>query len=154
MTTYRDLFIRFLLFIACWSSGLFLMGLDGIQKTIPLSFPAIILPIFGYFILLKILKDKKRSGTLLENDLANLGYSIISERPLTIKEQYENYEMDFGFNYLEGINTNSLLYKAKMLRHFLVKNENNYEFELIITVVQTWRDKIIYKIISTKRVRD
>ena len=100
------------------------------------------------------MKDDVRSDEFIRNELAAMNYSIISERPLTIKEQWESYELDFGYNYLSGINTNSIRYKNKMLRHFEVKNEKEHTFELIITIVQTWGDKIIYKINSTTRIRN
>ena len=41
-----------------------------------------------------------------------------------------------------------------MLRRFVVKNEKDQYFELIITIVQTWRDKFIFKINGITRLPD
>jgi hypothetical protein len=150
MTTWKDLFIRFLLFIGVAIVSLIFIASNNFAVMVPVA----LLMIFSYQLILKKLKDKKRISSLIKNDLAAMNYTIISERPLTIKEQYENYEWDLGFNYLEGISTSSWLYKAKMLRHFVVRNEKEHEFELIITIVQTWRNKFIFKINSTSRLRD
>ena len=153
MTTFHDLLVRFSLFVVAAIVGLTVV-LSGLIGNIFLGFIVGWLIIAAYLFVLKTFKDTKRISVALKEELAKLNYTILEERPLTIREQYENYELDLGFNYLDGISTNSWLYKAKMLRHLKVVNEKDHYFELIVTVVQTWRDKIIYKINSTTRIRD
>ena len=43
-------------------------------------------------------------------------------------------------------------YKNYTKRYFKVINENGYEFELIVTVIQTWKDKFKYRIEDTIRI--
>jgi len=107
----------------------------------------------SFSILIKI-RNNKTVIEILKPDFASQNYTIISERPLTFKESYNNYELDFGLNYLSGTTTNSLLYRSKMVRYVVVKNEKDHYFELIVSIVHTWRNKYLYRILSKSRIRD
>ncbi len=112
----------------------------------------LILGIF-YLIIYKKLRNRKRISEYIKPGLAAMNYTILSERPLTLKEQYENYELDFG-PFINGVSINVLMYKSQMKRHFVVKNEKDHDFELIISIIQTWRDKFKFRIESTSRIRN
>jgi len=154
MTTLVDLYKRFLLFIPTVIICFILFNIDFFPYGIPLGFISAMIPFIAYFIILQKFKDKKQATRFLKSDLARLNYTILSERPLTGRELYENFESAIGYSYLNDSNTNGWLYKNKMLRRFVVKNEKDQYFELIITIVQTWRDKFIFKINGITRLPD
>jgi len=153
MTTWKDIFIRLILFIGLYVVAHFLLNISFIGNNIFLLLPTVITLMIAYSLIIKKLKDKKRSEEFLKADFAAINYTILSERPLTFKEQYENYEANFG-PFLNGVSVDVLRYKNQMKRHFVVRNEKEHDFELIVTIIQTWRNKLRYKIDSKSRIRN
>ncbi len=114
----------------------------------------VFIPIAFYFMIHKKNQDKIRVGDFLKKDFTTMNYTISSERPLTFKEKFENFELGGPFIAVNGIPINAIRYKNQMKRHFVVRNEKNHDFELIVEVVQTWRNRILYNISSTSRIRN
>lgn len=153
MTSISDRLIYFSLFFSIFlfellNSTSFIFENNSVYPTI-LIFILFIVVIYFY----KKLKDKKRVGEFLKKDLTDLGYEIIAERPPTFKDRYENYEIKFG-PYINGIPLDNFRYKAQFKRHFFVKTEKGNYFELIISIIQTWRNKIKFRIDDTTRIRN
>jgi hypothetical protein len=153
MVTNKEKFIYALAFLGLYFILIYIGDLSFIQDRFLLIIPFAIAAVALYLVFHKKSKDQKRAGDYIKQDLAAMNYTILEERPLTIREQYENFEFDFG-PFINGISVERLRYKNKMMRHFVVRNENGYDFELIITIIQTWRDKIKFRIESTSRIRN
>ncbi len=153
MITWKDIFLRALLAIGACIILSVIFGISFVQSNVLIWFLIIITIGAFYTITRKKVKDKSRISDLIKPDLAALNYTILSERPLTIKEEYENYELDFG-PFVNGLSINRFRYKNQMKRLFVVRNEKGHDFELIITIIQTWRNKIRYRIESTSRIRN
>ncbi len=153
MTTYKDLFIYVLLWLGLFELTHYILELNIFGDNTLLSIPVVLTFIAVYIFFYKKLKNKKRVSLLLEKDFAAMNYTILAERPLSFKEQYENFEFDFGPT-INGFSINGIRYKNRMKRHFTVRNENGYDFELIISIIQTWRNKFKYNIDSTSRIRN
>lgn len=127
---------------------------DSFEGNLLYTILLLLIPITVCVGILFSLKNDKTVIEILKNDFARQNYTIITERPLTLKETYENYELNFGFNYLSGTTTNSLLYRSKMVRYIVVKNEKDHYFELIVSIVHTWFNKYEYRILSKSRIRE
>ena len=153
MTTWKDVFINILIF-GGWYLSILLIGRAGLINN---DFVLAVVAVFScwviYFTIYKKLQNRRRTGIFLEKDFAALNYRIVYERPLTFKEQYENFEFDFG-PFIDGILIRRLRCKSGIKRHFVVRNENDYDFELIVTITQTWTEKLRYRIDSTSRIRN
>jgi len=152
MTTWRDIFIRFLLFAALYELLVNLYRISFLRSNILLNSLVSIILVASYLLIIKNLKDKKRVSELIKQDLAALNYTILSERPLTLREQYENFDMKVSI-FFNGMSLDPLRYKNRMKRFFVVRNEKVHDFELIITIIQTWRNKFSFRIESTSRIR-
>jgi len=153
MTTNKDILIRFLLLVALYELVYNIDQISFLQINIVLPILIVLIAVISYFFTLKSLKDKKRVSELIKQDLVEMNYTILSERPLTLKEQYENFEFDFG-PFINGMSVNVLRYKSEIKRHFVVRNEKDHDFELIITIIQTWRNKFKFRIESSSRIRN
>jgi hypothetical protein len=153
MTTWKDIFIRLILFVGLYILANFLFNISFIGVNIFLSLPIVIILIITYCLIIKNLKDKKRLEEFLKADFAAINYTILLERPLTFKEQYENFEANFG-PFINGVSIDVLRYKNQMKRHFVVRNEKEHDFELIVTIIQTWRNKLRYRIDNKSRIRN
>jgi hypothetical protein len=127
MTTWKDIFSNLLMFAVVYILSMLLVSIKFINDNFFTSFPLLITPLVVYCIIYIKLKNKKRSGSYLKHDFALMNYTIISERPLTIKEQHENFEFEFG-PFINGVSVNVFLYKTRMKTHFVIKNENGYDF--------------------------
>jgi len=125
-------------------------------KTVENSFALIILSMVIPFLLFCVaytwLKRKKRVSEFLQQSFASENYTILAERPLTFSESFENLPIEVGI--YSNIPIGALRYKSRLKRHFIVRNEKNHDFELIVSVVQTWGDDFKYHIDSKSRIRD
>ncbi|OOQ59246.1 hypothetical protein [Mucilaginibacter pedocola] len=80
-----------------------------------------------------------------------LQYTILEERLLTAKEAWDAFEpLDIPFD----SSFPALAHKNFGHRYFRVEDPNGYQFELVVTVIQTWHNKFRYRIESTSRIRD
>jgi hypothetical protein len=150
MTTWKEIIIQVLLLIS-----FYIISTNFIPDNLLFAFVFNAILVLAYVLILKKMKDAKRASEIFSTCFAEMNYTILSERPLTFKEQYANFEFNFGPSIrINGIYLNNLKYKNKMKRLFIVRNEKEHDFELIVTIMQTWRDKIKYSIDSTSRIRD
>jgi hypothetical protein len=119
-------------------------------------FVSILFLVSSYFLFRREFESSKKTSELLVKNFAEMNYAILSERPLTFKEKYESndaFQLSLG-SYIGGVHIDKFRYKNKIKRHFIVRNEKNHDFELIVTIIQTWGDKIKYSIDSKSRIRD
>lgn len=153
MTSYKDLLFRLLLLMGAYFLTSYLTDNNFLSANTPWTLPVFFIPFVLYLVIRKRLRGKIVTSDALEHEFNSLNYQVLLERPLTLKEQYENFEFEFGL-FINGISLGRLQYKARMQRYFKVRNEKDHDFELIVTITQTWRDKIKYRIESTSRIRN
>jgi len=124
MTTWKEITIRALILISLYIIS---ANFSPNNWFLALVFNAVL--VIAYVLILKKMRDAKRAGEFLSASFAAMNYNILSERPLTLKEQYENFEFNFEPSFrINGIYLNNLRYKNKMKRHFIVRNEKEHEF--------------------------
>ena len=154
MTTYKDIFIKLLLFILFYKLTYYTGEIAFLQNNALIQILLVVIIFSIYLVVLKKLNDRKRVSEYLKQSLTDAkNYIIISERPLTLKEQYQNFEFEFGAT-INGISLDFLRFKSRMKRHFVVRNEKEHDFELVVEIIQTWGDKIKYDIKHTSRIRN
>ena len=153
MITWKDILINLLLFLSLFLVISGLIDSKIVQGNMLLGLPCIIIPAAFYYFVHERIKGRKRVGELLRQSFTSENYVILAERPLTFRERLENVEFDFG-PFINGVSINTIKYKSRMKRHFLVRNEKGHDFELIVSIIQTWTDKIKYSVDSKSRIRN
>jgi hypothetical protein len=106
-----------------------------------------------FYIIKKGVKDSEPLTDKLAAALAKENYTIISERPMTLWEDYQYHDpQNGGFIYRRSFDR--LQYKSIKLRHFVVKNEKEHYFELFVRIFKTWDNEMTYEIVRKVRIRD
>jgi|GEM_PF-6392324 len=102
-----------------------------------------------FFRIHKFVKDKKVVTPFIKEDMEKLGYIILSERALTIKEVLSGISrLEFKVSIIQGF-PYRLLYKSFYSRVFVAVGVQNQTFELKADIETSWsnRNKIdIYDI--------
>jgi hypothetical protein len=106
--------------------------------------------LWQYILLFLVKKPDNILIEYIKPDLIAMNYTILSDRPLTAREKYENFE--FEPDMFRSTILKEYIWQIKRL--FIVRNEKGHDFEIVTTIVQTWRGKIRYRIDNTSRIRN
>lgn len=105
------------------------------------SFLVSLVFVIVFFRIHKFVKDKKVVTPFIKEDMEKLGYIILSERALTIKEVISGISrLEFKVLIIQGF-PYRLLYKSFYSRVFVAVGVQNQTFELKADIETSWSNK-------------
>ena len=135
-------------------TAVYLNGRDILPKVIlPFIIPTVMIgSIVTSWILFARYQRRKIFRPHIENELARMGYELISERPLTLGELIANLEFEPTI-LVGGTPIQNMAHISQNERILHVKNEEDEEYELRSIITKTWKKRYKLEIQEKSRLR-